>query len=118
MDGISSASYGITQVCTCAADVADGERDGAARMLACVTPCSTGAAELGRRGCIVDVELTSDDGVAVLIVENSGPEVPAADLPHLRTAFHRAGGLRVEVRIPVYAGESGQAACGHRIARA
>ncbi|WP_083802369.1 cell wall metabolism sensor histidine kinase WalK [Micromonospora sp. ATCC 39149] len=94
----------------------------------------------------VEVELTSDDGVAVLVVENSGPEVPAADLPRLRTAFHRAGGrtaatgghglglaivdavasahagaltltpgraggLRVEVRVPVYAGESGQATC-------
>jgi signal transduction histidine kinase len=40
----------------------------------------------------VDVELACDDGVAVLVVENSGPEIPAADLPHLRIPFNRAGG--------------------------
>ena len=29
----------------------------------------------------VDVELATDNGMAVLVVENSGPQVPAADLP-------------------------------------
>jgi signal transduction histidine kinase len=40
----------------------------------------------------VDVELAGDHDVAVLVVENSGPTVPAADLPRLPTAFRRAGG--------------------------
>ena len=37
----------------------------------------------------VEVHLAGDHDAAVLVIENSGPHVPAADIPLLATAFHR-----------------------------
>lgn len=59
-----------------------------------VTNLVDNAIEHGGDGCVVTVSLEVRDGRAVLTVADTGPGIPAADLPHVFERFYRADASR------------------------
>lgn len=59
-----------------------------------VTNLVDNAIEHGGDGCTVTVSLEVRDGRAVLTVADTGPGIPAADLPHVFERFYRADASR------------------------